>query len=82
MMNFETFCVALANELQVPVEKVRSCGRMVEDLELDEFGLARVLFNVERWNPWFALPDQLDVFDLTLLDLHYFFCIMTEGHGR
>jgi hypothetical protein len=77
---FEAFCVALARELQVPVEKVRSCDRLVDDLELDEFGLAKVLFNVEQWNPSFSLPEQLDVLDMTLQDLHYFFCVMTAGH--
>lgn len=32
-------------------------------------------------NPYFQLPEQIDVEDVTLPDLHHhYYCVMDEGH--
>jgi hypothetical protein len=53
----------------------------VADLELDEIEMAEMTETLSRWNPYFQLPDQMDVEDIRLRDLHHFVCNMTEGHA-
>lgn len=59
---------------------LRLGDRLLGDLRLDELSLVRVLQAVLDLNPYFALPDQMDVEDVTVGDLHHFCCVMGPGH--
>lgn len=72
------FCELIANT--VGYVDARPTDRLVADLSVGPLSMAAIVLTIEQLNPYFSLPDQIDVADLTIEDLHYFCCTMTEGH--
>ena len=80
-LSFEGFCAAIATAIDLPAERVLSCSTAVLDLGLDELSFASLVLAVEELNPDFRLPDQADIQELTLQDIHHFYSVMTSGHS-
>jgi hypothetical protein len=81
-LSYDDFCAEVAGGLGLPVEQVRSSGPILVDLSLDELSLAELLFVVEGLNPHFRLPEQMELEDVTMADVHHFYCVMTSGHDE
>jgi hypothetical protein len=58
---FEDFCRALSLELGIPEGRLRSCDRLVADLDLDELKMAEMVGTLSQWNPYFQMPDQMEI---------------------
>lgn len=80
--SLDELCSVIGEAIDLPADRVRSCGALVAGLGLDELSLAAVILAVERLNPWFQLPDQVDVHEVTVADLHHFACVMSPGHAE
>jgi hypothetical protein len=53
---------------------------IVDDLALDEISMASLILGVQELNPYFIIPRQMDVADLTVDDLYHYYSTMTEHH--
>lgn len=74
------FLEAMAEVLRRPVEELGGGIRPLGELELDEVDLFRMASRIEQVNPYFRMPDQLDLEDSTVDDWHHFACIIGHGH--
>lgn len=79
-LDYEDFCLVLSTALSVPVDQVAAAGNVISDLRLDEVSLVRLLLKVQELNPWFRLPDQMDIGDVGLSDVYHYYCTMDRQH--
>lgn len=80
--SFEELAARLAPVVGVPPERLHPTDRLVHDVELDELSMAQLVLAIQDVNPYFDLPPQLDVAEITLADLHHFCCVMSAGHAE
>lgn len=55
----DTFCQLVAETLQRA--SVKAGDRLVADLKVDELSMAAVISAIEDVNPYFRVPEQLDI---------------------
>jgi hypothetical protein len=77
---FDEFCDELAAALDVTPDRLRASRSVVADVPLDELSLVTLVLTVQAMNPYFDIPDQMDVNDLSILDLYHFYDVMWQGH--
>ena len=77
---FDEFCHELAAALDVTPDRLETSRSVVADLQLDELSLVTLVLTVQDMNPYFDIPDQMDVNDLSILDLYHFYDVMWHGH--
>jgi hypothetical protein len=80
--SFGELAALLGPVLGVPPERLHPTDRLMHDVELDELSMAQLVVAIQDVNPYFDLPRQLDVADITLADLHHFCCVMSAGHAE
>jgi hypothetical protein len=78
--NLEQFCLAVLDRTGLNLDTSKADELLSQVVKLDEVAWAGLLLAIEEINPFFDLPEQLGIDDVTLADLHYFCCIMTTGH--
>jgi hypothetical protein len=80
-IDYEDFRRMLAERLRIDLERLRSPStRLVTDLGLDELSLAVCFAVAGDVNPWFRLPEQFDIIDVTLLDLFHLCANLSSDH--
>lgn len=81
---FEEFVDVVVDLVGAPSDRgtLRASDRVLADLGFDEIAMARLVFGLQALNPSFEVPDQVDLRDLCLGDLHHFATTQTEDHRR
>jgi hypothetical protein len=78
--SFEEFGTLVASVLGVAPDRLRPTDCLVRDVDVDEVSLSQLVLAIQDVNPYFALPDQVEVHDVSLADLYHFCCVMDVGH--
>jgi hypothetical protein len=78
--SFDAFRALLGSVVGVAPERLRPSDRLGREVPLDELSLAQLVLAIQDVNPYFELPRQLKVHDITVADLHHFCCVMSAGH--
>lgn len=77
--DFAPFRAHVAGVLGLDEEGLDGSTRLLDDLRLDDVSLFLVVTSLQMLNPHFVIPEQMDMSDVTLADLHWFFLTMRDG---
>jgi hypothetical protein len=78
--SFDEFVALVAPALGVAPEELAPHRRLRVDIPLDELSLSQLVLTIQDMNVHFDLPEQLDLEDVTVADLHHFCTVMGPGH--
>jgi hypothetical protein len=80
LADLPSFCRHLARNVGAPPHAVDGAAHLVADLRLREFSLFALVAELQRLNPHFALPDQMQIDDVTVRDLYHYVTVMSANH--
>jgi len=78
--SFDEFVALVAPALGVAPGDLGPHRRLGADIPVDELSLSQLVLAIQELNSYFDLPDQLDLEDVTVADLHHFCTVMGPGH--
>lgn len=74
------FCAEVARLLGAEPTEVGPDARLRRDLRVGEIALFYLVTRLQMENPSVHLPEQMDVHDLTVRDLHHLLVSLTADH--
>lgn len=78
---FDEFCDFLAGSLDIARGELQAMsGPVVTRLSLDELSLAQLVLAIQTLNPYFQIPDQMAIHEISLDDLYHYYWVMDDGH--
>jgi hypothetical protein len=80
-IDFADFKVHVAEALDISPARLEGSSRPAASLGPDELSWMGLILAILELNPSFHIPEQADIHDLTLADLHHLCSTMTPDHA-